>query len=78
MLTLTHPVQLFPREDHAGNTPWPPHIHLHQWKAHTKPTICDDIDLMGDSSGELEDLTNRLVVRATAYGVEVSTKRARS
>ena len=21
MLTLTHPVQLFPREDHAGNTP---------------------------------------------------------
>ena len=29
MLTLTHPVQLVPREDHAGNTPWPPHNHLH-------------------------------------------------
>ena len=30
-LTLPHSVQLVPREDHAGNTPWPPHIHLHRW-----------------------------------------------
>ena len=29
MLSLTHPLKLVPREDHAGNTPWPPHIHLH-------------------------------------------------
>ena len=40
MLTLTHSVQFVSREDHAGNTPWPPHIHLHQWKAHMQPTIC--------------------------------------
>ena len=40
MLTLTHPVQLVPREDHAGNTPWPLHIHLHWWKALMQPTIC--------------------------------------
>ena len=40
VLTLTHPVQFVSREDHAGNTPWPPHIHLHQWKAHMQPTIC--------------------------------------
>ena len=29
VLTLTRPVQLVPRADHAGSTPWPPHIHLH-------------------------------------------------
>ena len=37
MLTFTHSVQLVPREDHAGNTPWIPHIHLHWWQAHTQP-----------------------------------------
>ena len=30
---------------------------------------------MGGSNGELEDLTNRLVDRATAYGMEVSTEK---
>ena len=36
MLTLTHPVQVVPtpREDHAGNTQWPPYIHPRCWKAH--------------------------------------------
>ena len=34
MLTLTHPVQLVPREDHVGNTTWLPHISFHQWQAH--------------------------------------------
>ena len=29
---------------------------------------------MGGSNGELEDLTNRLVDRATASGMEVSSK----
>ena len=30
------------------------------------PQIAYDIDLMGGSNGELQDLTNRLVIRATA------------
>ena len=33
-----------------------------------------DIDLMGSSNCELQDLTNRLVDGATAYGMEVSTE----
>ena len=37
--------------------------------------FADDNDLMGDSTGELQDLTNRLVDRATAYGMEVSTEK---
>ena len=40
ILTLTHPVKLVPREDHAGNTPCPPHIYLHWWKANMQPMIC--------------------------------------
>ena len=39
--------------------------------------FADDIDLMSSSNGELEDLTNRLVVRATAYGMEVSTEKSK-
>ena len=35
--------------------------------------IADGVELMGGSNGELQDLTNRLVNRATAYGLEVST-----
>ena len=35
--------------------------------------FADDIDLMGGSNGELQDLTNRLVDRATTYGTEVIT-----
>ena len=36
--------------------------------------FADDITLMGGSNGELQDLTNRLVDRATAYGMEISTE----
>ena len=32
---------------------------------------------MGCSSGELQDLINRLVDRATAYGMEVSTEKSK-
>ena len=37
--------------------------------------FADDIDLMTGSNGELQDLTNRLVDRATACGKEVSTEK---
>ena len=37
--------------------------------------FADDIDLMSSSSGEFQDLTNRLVDRSTAYGKEVSTEK---
>ena len=45
---------------------------------HPFPSPCylrfaNDTDLMGGSNGELQDPTNRLVDRATAYGMEVST-----
>ena len=36
-----------------------------------------DVDLMGGSNGELQDLTNRLADRATAYGMEVSTEKSK-
>ena len=42
-----------------------------------QPTIADDIDFMGGSNGKLQDLTNILVDRATAYGMEVSTKKSK-
>ena len=38
--------------------------------------FADDIDLMGSSNGELQDLTNRLVDRATAYEMEVCTEKS--
>ena len=44
---------------------------------HTSISICGDVDLMGGSNGELQDLTNTLVDRATAYGMEVSTERSK-
>ena len=37
----------------------------------------DDIDLMGGSNSELRDLTNRLVDRATVYGMEVSKEKSK-
>ena len=37
--------------------------------------FADDINLMGGSNGEIQDLTNRLVDRATACGMEVSTEK---
>ena len=33
---------------------------------------------MGSSCGELQDLTNRLVDRATAYGMEISAEKSKS
>ena len=39
--------------------------------------FADDIDLMGGNNGELQDLTNRLVHRATAYGTDVSTDKSK-
>ena len=39
--------------------------------------MSDDIDLMGGSKGELQGLTNRLVDRVTAYGMEVSTEKSK-
>ena len=37
--------------------------------------FADDIDLIGSSNGERQDLTNRPVDRAAAYGMEVSTEK---
>ena len=37
----------------------------------------DDIDLMGGSNEELQDLTTRLTNRASAYGMEVSTEKSK-
>ena len=39
--------------------------------------FADDISLMDSSNGELQDLTNRLVYRAMAYGMEVSTEKSK-
>ena len=39
--------------------------------------LADDIDPMGGSNGELQDLTIRLVDRATAHGMEVSPEKSR-
>ena len=38
--------------------------------------FADDIDLMGDSNGDLQDLTNRLIERATTCGMEVDTEKS--
>ena len=75
MLTLNHSVQRVPREEDT--------LYDH----HTSISICgkptcdlrftDDIDLMGDSNGELQDLTNRLVDRATANEMEVSAEKSK-
>ena len=40
MLTLIQTIQLVPREDHAGDTPWPSYVHLHWWKAIMQHMIC--------------------------------------
>ena len=42
-----------------------------------KLPFADDIDDMGVSDGEHQDLTNRLVDRATAYRMEVSTEKSK-
>ena len=56
-----------------------PHNHHTLISTGGRPTcnlrFADDIDLMGGSCGELQDLTNRLEDRATAHGMEVSTEK---
>ena len=39
--------------------------------------FADGIELVGGSNGELQEFTNRLVNRETAYGMEVSTEKNR-
>ena len=74
-LTLTHSVQLVHGEDHAKNTPWPPHIHFHWWQARIcNLRFADDTNLIGGSNAELQDLTNRLVDTARAYESRMSGK----
>ena len=59
-------------------------LHDHQTSISTdgRPTcelrFANDIDLMGDISVELHDLTSRLVDRATACGMEVSTEKGKT
>ena len=51
--------------------------YLRWWEIHTQLRFADDIDLIRGSNGELQDLIRRLVDRATAYGMEVSTKKSK-
>ena len=37
--------------------------------------FADDIDVMGGSNGEFQDLTNRLTDRERAYGMEINTEK---
>ena len=39
--------------------------------------FANNIDLMGGSSDEFQDLTNRLIDRTTAYGVELVTEESK-
>ena len=73
MLALNHPLQLVPGEDQAETI----HDHHTSISIGGRPIcnlrIADHIDLMGGSNNEFQDLTSRLVDKATAYGMEVST-----
>ena len=52
-------------------------INLHIGRPVWNLRFADDIDLMGGSSSELHDITNRLVDGATAYGMDVSTEKSK-
>ena len=39
--------------------------------------FADDIDLMGGTNNELQDLTNKLANRANAYGMEISAEKSK-
>ena len=41
------------------------------------PEFTNNIELMGGNGGELQDLTNRLVDRAVAYGMGVSAEKSK-
>ena len=77
MLTLTILFNLFP------NNILQETFHDHQTSIYTgERPICnlrfaDDVNLMGGSNGELQDLTSRLVDRAKARGMEVSTEKSK-
>ena len=67
MLTLTRPTQETLHDHHTSiSIGGRPICNLH---------FADDIDLTGGSNGELQDLINRLVDRARAYRMEVSTEK---
>ena len=57
-------------------------LHEHHTSIFTggRPIIglANDIDAMGGSNSELQDLTNRFVDRATASGMEVSTEKSKN
>ena len=59
----------------------PPHVHRTPISIGGRPIrhlqFADDIDRMGGINGEHQDLTNKLVDRAPAYGKEVSTEKSR-
>ena len=42
------------------------------------PRFADDIELMSGNTGELHDLANRLVDRARAHGIDVSTEKSKA
>ena len=76
MLTLTFPVQLFVEKIMQET------LHDHHMSVSIRerpmrnPRFADDIDLMGGSNGELQDLTNRLEDRAKTYRMKVSTEKS--
>ena len=39
--------------------------------------FADDIDLMGGTNNELQDLTNKLSNKANAYGMEISVEKSK-
>ena len=72
MLTLTHPVQSFLEKIMQETL----HDHHAAISIGGRPlcnlSFANDTDLMDRSNGELQDITNRLVDRASAYEMEVS------
>ena len=75
MLTLIHPVQPVPREDHA-ETLRDHHTSISiGGRPIFKLRFADNLDLMGGSNCELQNITNRLVNRGTAHIMEISTEK---
>ena len=78
IFTLIRPVQLVLRQDHwcrkHSMTTTHPSISI-GGRPILQPTICRQHRCYERSNGELQDLTNRLEDRATAYGIEVRTEK---
>ena len=77
MPTLSSTVQSISGENHAGDPPQPPYSNSIGGRPVCNLRFADDIDLMGGSSKELQDLTNSLVAKAGDYGMEVSTEKSK-